>query len=248
MKRALAFVCAVLTIAAIVGAPAFVIYRRIEPASLRSWIARVERPGWRLLHSAETDTHWFAVFDAGDDRLAFCWRDRGKEPRSYQSSLTVTDAAGKDVEDSSRRTQFVDRDVWIVVGEYGIVDGHSHPIRPGHAGHSSVIAVLSKPDDVSLPEASLDFAVLYDVAAHVDERAEPGLYASIARALNPDGRLLVVDPGSCLASFGRGGTAGLLERLDGYGLALEDASRALSPEKRESRLRSEGLIFRRRLP
>ncbi len=36
-----------------------------------------------------------------------------------------------------------------------------------------IVPVLSLPDDVSLPENSLDLAVLHDVASHIDAEARP---------------------------------------------------------------------------
>ncbi len=95
---------------------------------------------------------------------------------------------------------------------------------------------------------ALAFAVLHDVAAHVEREAEPGFSASIARALGPDGRLLVVEPIGCLSSFDRGGAASLVERLEAYGLVLDEGLAALPPKEREARLREGGLRFRAARP
>lgn len=56
----------------------------------------------------------------------------------------------------------------------------------------NIVTVHSKKDDVTLPEASIDLAFLHDVATHVDKKARPRFYASIARALEPGtGRLVI---------------------------------------------------------
>lgn len=54
--------------------------------------------------------------------------------------------------------------------------------------------VLSKADDVSLEENSLDLAVMADVVSHIEEEARPAFYASLARALRPEGRLVAFCP------------------------------------------------------
>ena len=54
--------------------------------------------------------------------------------------------------------------------------------------------VFSAADDVSLPENSLDTAMLHDVASHVDRTGRPRFYESVARALKADGRLVIFGP------------------------------------------------------
>ena len=58
----------------------------------------------------------------------------------------------------------------------------------------NVVPVLSVPDDVSLPQDSLDTAMLHDVASHVRRSARPRFYQSVARALRPNGRLVIFGP------------------------------------------------------
>lgn len=58
----------------------------------------------------------------------------------------------------------------------------------------NLTAVLSKANDVCLEENSLDLAVMADVVSHIDEAARPEFYASLARALRPDGRLVAFCP------------------------------------------------------
>ena len=51
--------------------------------------------------------------------------------------------------------------------------------------------VLSAPDDPRLPAASIDTVFFCDVIHHIDGR--PAYYAKLAKALKPDGRIVVVD-------------------------------------------------------
>ncbi len=75
----------------------------------------------------------------------------------------------------------------------------------------NVVPVYSLSDDVSLPQDSLDTAMLHDVAAHVDRSGRPRFYASVARALRPDGRLVIFDP--------HGKARAMLDELAEYGFA-----------------------------
>jgi hypothetical protein len=60
-------------------------WRKLRPGTLSSWVQQVQRPGYRLLYSTETDDHsYYAIFDAGDDYLAFCSLEKrrpGAAPR-----------------------------------------------------------------------------------------------------------------------------------------------------------------------
>lgn len=58
-------------------------------------------------------------------------------------------------------------------------------------GIPNMIPVHSVPDDVLLPEDSLDIAFLHDVACHVAKNARKAFYASIAKALKPGGSLII---------------------------------------------------------
>jgi SAM-dependent methyltransferase len=57
-----------------------------------------------------------------------------------------------------------------------------------------IVPVLSTAGDVSLPENSLDIAMLHDVASHIDRDARESFYDSVRRALRPGGRLVVFGP------------------------------------------------------
>ena len=92
-------------------------------------------------------------------------------------------------------------------------------------GLANVEVVHSKRDDVSLPAESLDLAVLHDVASHVRESARPAFYASVARALRPEGRLILFGP--------HGGARAMLAELAGYGFHAEGAAELAELSERE---------------
>ncbi len=102
---------------------------------------------------------------------------------------------------------------------------------------ANLVPVLSVSDDVSLPEASLDTAMIHDVASHIDRSARPSFYKSVARALKGDGRLVIFGP--------HGKAASMLGELRGYGYIAvdDDVLVTLSGEELDDRLR-EGIVFR----
>jgi ubiquinone/menaquinone biosynthesis C-methylase UbiE len=51
--------------------------------------------------------------------------------------------------------------------------------------------VLAEPDDPKLPAASVDVIVFCDVLHHIENR--PAYYARLAKALKPNGRIVVID-------------------------------------------------------
>jgi len=99
-----------------------------------------------------------------------------------------------------------------------------------------VVPVLSEPDDVSLPEDSLDVAMLHDVASHIDVSARKSFYESVNRALRPDGRLVVFGP------HGDGETMLGVLRAHGF-VPIEDDLDGLTTDDLDLRL-SEGIVFR----
>jgi SAM-dependent methyltransferase len=81
-------------------------------------------------------------------------------------------------------------------------------------GIPNVLAVLSMPNDVSLEPGSLDLAFMHDVAAHVKRAARPEFYASVAKALRPEGVLVI---------FGHhADTHEIFEEVGRYGFRPED--------------------------
>ena len=51
--------------------------------------------------------------------------------------------------------------------------------------------ILAAPDDPRLPAATIDTVFFCDVLHHIDNR--PAYYAKLAKALKPDGRIVVID-------------------------------------------------------
>ena len=56
---------------------------------------------------------------------------------------------------------------------------------------SNLETVLAAPDDPRLPIASIDTIFFCDVLHHIDNR--PAYYAKLAKALRPDGRIVIID-------------------------------------------------------
>ncbi len=96
----------------------------------------------------------------------------------------------------------------------------------------NVVPVYSLSDDVSLPKDSLDTAMLHDVAAHVNKSGRPKFYATVARALKPNGRLVIFDP--------HGKTRAMLDELAEYGFTPVQAD---EPDDLDTWLQS-GIVFR----
>jgi SAM-dependent methyltransferase len=105
-----------------------------------------------------------------------------------------------------------------------------------HRGIENVTCVLSKPDDITLEESTLDLALLHDVASHVNASARPGFYASIACALKAEGVLVIFDP--------HGKAREMLDELAVYGFhpVAEKELEGLSRSMLDTRLR-EGIRF-----
>jgi SAM-dependent methyltransferase len=99
-----------------------------------------------------------------------------------------------------------------------------------------IVPVLSEPGDVSLPENSLDVAMLHDVASHIDGSVRRSLYESVRRALRPGGRLVVFGP------HGEGETMLDVLRANGF-VPVDHHLDGLTPDDLNRRL-SEGIVFR----
>jgi SAM-dependent methyltransferase len=113
-------------------------------------------------------------------------------------------------------------------------EDHIESLR--HRALPSVVPVLSEPDDVSLPENSLDVAMLHDVASHIDASARKSFYESVKRALRPGGRLVVFGP------HGDGETMLDVLRDNGF-LPTDDDLDGLAPDDLDRRL-ADGIVFR----
>ena len=99
-----------------------------------------------------------------------------------------------------------------------------------------VVPVLSEPGDVSLPEGSVDIAMLHDVASHIDRDARESFYLSVRRALRHGGRLVVFGP--------HGEAETMLEVLRANGFVpLDDGLATLDADELDRHL-SDGIVLR----
>jgi SAM-dependent methyltransferase len=120
--------------------------------------------------------------------------------------------------------------VYAVELDEGHVDSLQRRALPG------IVPVLSEPGDVSLPEDSLDVAMLHDVASHIDPDARESFYLSVRRALRHGGRLVVFGP--------HGEAVTVLEVLRANGFVpLDDGLATLDADELDRRL-LEGIVFR----
>jgi hypothetical protein len=105
--------------------------------SFPSWVNRVRRPGYVLLYSTQDhDGAYYAIFDAGGNRLAFC---RSSEVHSV-TSLQVLDASGNQALDKRgpRFTPLV-RTLDLGFTKYSIDDGDELVIKPELQGRLHVL-------------------------------------------------------------------------------------------------------------
>jgi tRNA A58 N-methylase Trm61 len=135
---------------------------------------------------------------------------------------------------------------WITVGlaeatgpkgrVFAVEINANHVEAMKQRGLENVTCVLSKPDDITLEEKTLDLALLHDVASHVQASARPGFYASITCALKAGGALVIFDP--------HGKAREMLDELAKYGFhpEREKELEGLSDPMLDARLR-EGLRF-----
>ncbi|TDI14225.1 MAG: PDZ domain-containing protein, partial [Acidobacteria bacterium] len=119
---------------------------------------------------------------------------------------------------------------------YAVEIQEQHIARLYDRSISGIVPVLSLPDDVSLPENSLDLAVLHDVASHIDPEARPSFYDSVRRALKPGAHLVVFGPHGEAEEMLR------ILRSNGFVPLQDDTLRALSSTELDRRL-GEGLRF-----
>jgi hypothetical protein len=105
-----------------------------EYNSLSLWVDRVRRPGYVLLYSAKAvDGSYFAVFDAGNDTMAFCSREKTRTGVTM-NHLELDDEEGIGVLDSAKGLSSLPRNVNLGLLRYAIDDGMVVGIRPGFRG------------------------------------------------------------------------------------------------------------------
>ena len=166
------------------------------------------------------------------------------DPKRAQHVIRVLKAKkGDTIADIGCGTGWISKAIAKVVGpegkEYAVEIRKDLVAMLRQENVPQLVPVLSKPHDVTLPVGTVDVAFLHDVADHVDKRARPGFYASIARALRRNGRLVIFDP--------RGNAAAHLKELRGCGFRPETPKDLanLQPRELDKRLH-QGIRFRYR--
>ncbi len=167
--------------------------------------------------------------------------DSGTGSRAAQVIKVLDVQPGQVIADIGFGSGWLSEAIGEALGANGLVYAleiqESHVRRLRRRSIPNVVPVFSAPDDVSLPENSLDTAMLHDVASHVDRAGRPQFYASVARALKSQGRLVIFGP--------HGRARSMLDELRKYGFVpLDDEElAALAPDDLDERLRS-GIVFR----
>ncbi len=148
---------------------------------------------------------------------------------------------GQDIADIGCGSGWLSRAIAEAVGADGLVYAleidESDIRRLRRSSLPNMAPVFSAADDVSLPENSLDTAMLHDVASHVDRSGRPRFYESVARALKADGRLVIFGP--------HGKARSMLTELRKYRFIPVNADElaALSEDELDKVLWS-GIVFR----
>ena len=128
------------------------------------------------------------------------WESEGRGgSRATSVIIDVLDVMpGQVIADIGAGSGWLSEAIAKAVGTDGIVYAveiqERHVRRLHQFASPNLVPVLSLPDDVSLPQDSVDTAMLHDVASHVRRSVRPRFYQSVARALRPDGRLVIFGP------------------------------------------------------
>lgn len=130
------------------------------------------------------------------------WLEREEREREERTDLLLPELAlkpGMVVADIGAGTGYIARRMAALVGPMGVVyavDVQPEMIRmlqslSAKAGLAQVKPVLGAADDVRLPAASVDLAIMVDVYHELEFPRE--VLASIVRALKPGGRVVFVE-------------------------------------------------------
>jgi precorrin-6B methylase 2 len=130
------------------------------------------------------------------------WLEREEREREERTDLLLPELAlkpGMVVADIGAGTGYIARRMAALVGPMGVV--HAVDVQPemirmlqslaAKAGLAQVKPVLGAVDDVRLPAASVDLAIMVDVYHELEFPRE--VLASIVRALKPGGRVVFVE-------------------------------------------------------
>jgi len=130
------------------------------------------------------------------------WLERTERQQEERADLLMAELAlkpGMDVADVGAGTGYYSRRMALQVGPKGKV--YAIEVQPQmlgvleatakRPGYSNIVPVLGADDNVNLPEASIDLAIMVDVYHELAFPSE--VLASIVRAVRPGGRVVFVE-------------------------------------------------------
>ena len=130
------------------------------------------------------------------------WLEREEREREERTDLLLPELAlkpGMVVADIGAGTGYIARRMALQVGSGGVL--YAVDVQPemvamlrsmaSKAGLAQIKPLLGAPDDVRLPEASVDLAIMVDVYHELEFPRE--VLASLVRALKPGGRVVFVE-------------------------------------------------------
>ena len=144
------------------------------PESLDSWAARVKRPGYTLRYRSQTRTHYVALFDVGDDCLAFCRKRIAGTGSDAAVKIEITDVSGNNLEDTGRKRRRLTRPQGLVPTSRAACDGEVIPIARTFNGRMRVVFQVA--DTVEGPgpaKADRKLRTVVDVHIYWGKRAAP---------------------------------------------------------------------------
>jgi len=139
-----------------------------EPA-LEDWIARIQHPGYQLLFKRATDTHYFAVFDAGGSQMAICVRDLIEKDNGPGQGFVVYDLEGHDlmVSSLSDRHDELKHEIRTPFQSYRFRNhGVMYPIDPKYVGPVRVVVTQES-------QTLLDEVLSWPAPREADVQEEP---------------------------------------------------------------------------
>lgn len=111
-------------------------------------MADVTRPGYELRYRSRTATHYVAVFQVGDDRLAVCRKAIDVTRAGRDVEVQVTDVWGNDVAARGQPRWKLTRQWDFGIAQYTVVDGELIAIRPDFRGRMRIVFESdTEPDD-----------------------------------------------------------------------------------------------------
>jgi hypothetical protein len=126
--------------AALVAAVLFSVWSYHRPESFSTWLAQVQRPGYRLLYSKEEGSRYWAVFDAGDDHVAIAHSRGGQAGAGgVAGAITITDSKGEAAFDPGRKSSFLARVKYFGIVPFREIGGQVFPIKRGIVGNLRIV-------------------------------------------------------------------------------------------------------------